>query len=345
MKRIIFLIILMLSIALPAQAWESSVGFGWEHRHFSIEDQLGATSPTSSVKLISASGVRLSGSLLWKFSDTIKAGPELTLGNSWASALYQSDYYTKTAGNIDTNSLMVQAALVSAKIQVLDWRRHLLFLKPGFMVTNLTSAGDRVDADTGSVLGLEIANELGENNRISIDVQAIFSPSIRGKYEYDLTMGLVLSLQQLFRSKSDNQVSQLIKEEVIKNQVILPKKEEIKKQDPVQPPVDITPTAALQPIVVKKQVQQEGQNVKAVLKLGSDGKLSSESYPLIQKILDVYNTKPAIVKILHRETVETTRLAEEIKVWLAEKGVPKDDIQLNSSSELDKPIRINIVPR
>lgn len=340
MKKVILLVAMFLSSASPAMAWESTLGLGWEHRHFSQDDQLGATSPTSSLRPTSSNGLRVTGSWLRPTVYGVEAGPEFSVGNSWLAVPHQSNYYTKTAGKIDTSALTTQSVVISAKIRVLDWRRHLLFLKPGFLVTNLTSGTDRVDADTGSVLGIEIASEKGDDVRASVDVQAILSPTARGKHEYDLSFGLVLSLQRVFRGKPETVVSQPVKVEPPKVVAVeQPKSESVKTPEPVKLAAPATPVT---PPVTK---EPEAQKVKATLKLDANGKLSPESYPLIQKVIDTYRAKPSTIRVLHRKDESSAWLAEEIRQWVVSKGVPVGDVQLDPTANLDKPIRINIVPR
>jgi hypothetical protein len=152
MKKLLMLL-LMLIPPSQAAAWESTVGLGYDHRHFDSNDQLGAVSPDKKLSLSHSSGFRLGGSLLWRIHDDYKVGPEIWVCQGWLSAPNQSGYFTKTADTINTNNLTIQSVTVSAKAQVLSGGGHRLFLKPGFLVSNLTSGfSNAVDTDTGAVL-------------------------------------------------------------------------------------------------------------------------------------------------------------------------------------------------
>jgi hypothetical protein len=269
----------------------------------------------------------------------LNVGSEVSVGHGWLNVPHQPSYVTKTAGKIDTSNLTIQSVILSGKFQVLDWKEHLLFLKPGFLILNLNHGWDSVDTDTGAVLALEIASGVGERNRFSVDVQAILSPTVRGKNEYDLSFGMVLGVHQLFRSKTDAEVLQPVRPaQVVAPEVKVvvppaPKPEPIpQKVEPVTPPADPTPVS-IPPVIVKH---------KATLKLGSDGKLSPESYPLIQRVIDAYKTKPSVVKIRHTKETNASQLAEEIKVWMVGNGVPGSDVSVELAENLDKPIRIDI---
>jgi hypothetical protein len=327
MKKLLALLLMLLPV--QAFAWEATVGVGYDHRHFSSDDQLGATSPTTSLHPLSSNGLRLSGSWLWDPSKHTEVGAEISLGYGWLSVPYQSSYFTKTAGKIDTSNLTVQSVILVGKFRVLDWKDHLLFLKPGFLITNLSNRWDSVDTDTGGVLSLEVASKLGERNRLTVDVQAILSPTIRGRNEYDFSLGLVFGVQQLFVSEPDVEVPKPVK---------VP--EPVKLPEPVTPVVIPQPVTPTTPVIQPQEQKQETR--KTILKLGSDGKLSPESYPMIQKILAAYK-KPATIMIQHRKDEKT--LAEEIGSWLVSNGCDKEDVVVEMVEKLDKPLRINIFPK
>jgi len=329
MKKLLALLLMLLPV--QAFAWEATVGVGYDHRHFSSDDQLGATSPTTSLHPLTSSGLRLSGSWLWDPSKHTEVGAEVSLGYGWLSVPHQSSYVTKTAGKIDTSELAVQSVILAGKFRLLDWNDHLLFLKPGFLVTNLTHGWDSVDADTGGVLALEVASKLGERNRLTVDVQAILSPTVRGRSEYDFSLGLVLGVQQLFVSEPVAEVPQPVK--VVPPPA--PKPEPVvipAAPTPVEPPAPVTPQA---PEVTK---------IKMTLKFDSDGKLLPESDLLLEKLLKDYKESPAVIKIQHKQEESATKKSESIKAWFLAKGVPDSDVKVESAV-MEKPLKIDIVPK
>lgn len=330
MKKLITVLALCL-FPLGAQAWEATVGAGYDHRHFSSDDQLGATSPTANLRPVSSSGLRLSGSWLWDMHKHINVGAELGLGYGWLSVPYQHSYTAKTAGKIDTSDLSTQSVILAGKFRALERGGHFLFLKPGFLVTNLASGWDSVDTDTGGILAVEIASALGDRNRLTVDVQAILSPTIRGRTEYDFSFGLVLGVQQLFISKPVVEVPQPVK--VVPPPAPKPEPVVIPAAPaPVKPPAPVMPQA---PEVTK---------IKVTLKFDSDGKILSESEPLLEKLLDSYKQSPAIIKIQHRQEASAAKKSESIKSWFLSKGVPNSDI-LTESVVMEKPLKIDIVPK
>lgn len=332
MKKLLALLVLLF-MPIQTQAQEATIGLGFDHHHFSSDDQLGAISPDSRLRFISANGLRLSGSWMWQVMKDLHLGSELSLENSWVDSIYQSSYYTKTAGIIDTSDLMVQSVLLSAKAQAISWERRLLFLKLGFRINNLTSRLDRVDTDTGLAFGFEVTDRLYESIRIFLEVQALLSPTVRGKYEYDLALGLSLGIQQVFESKPEIQVRRTVKMEPAAAPV---------NQEAVKPPEPVTPTEAVTSPVAQQPLSEP---IKAVIKLGPDGELSHESYPLIQRVLNVYSAKPSVINVFHRKDQKTVKLAREIKEWIISKEVPFKDIKLVPSNSLDKPIKIDVISR
>lgn len=353
------LLTLLLALVFPTQvsAWESTIGLGYDHRHFDSNDQLGAVSPDKKLSPTHSSGLRLGGSLLWDIRDDYRIGPEIWLSQGWLSAPRQTGYITKTAGKVDTDDLTVQSVTVSAKVQVVEGGGHRLFLKPGFLVSNLTSGfSDRVDADTGAVLGFELASDLGKRNRFFVDVQAVFSPSTEGPRQFVLSSNLVLGVQWVFANEPDVKVQEPVKvPEPVKPEP--PKQEKapetlkvVDSPKPVELPKPATPIAAPEPPVLQVppitvKVNPETQKVKGTLKLGPDGKLDPDSYPMIDKVVDVHNQKPSVIKILYKKEGSSQSLAEEIRNYIVSKGCPKDDVSLESSDTLEKPIKISVVPK
>lgn len=346
---------------LPAQAvaWESTVGLGYDHRHFDSNDQLGAVSLDKKLSPTHSSGLRLGGSVIWEVGDNYKIGPEIWLSQSWLSLPYQSGYVTKTAGKIDTDDLTIQSVAISAKTQVIEGGGHRLFLKPGFLVTNLNSGlSDSVDTDTGAFLGFELASDIGKHNRFFVDVQAVFSPSTEGPRQLVVSSNLVLGVQWVFRNETDSKVPEPVKTELAKQEKLHepakpatdpPKVVEASK--PVEPPKPATPVVAPEtpkiievPLIVVKR-NPEAQKVKGTLRLGAGGKLDPESYPLIDRVVEVHNQKPSVIKIVCRNEESLKKLAEEIMVYVISKGCPREDVSLEHSDLSEKPIKINVVPK
>jgi hypothetical protein len=346
MRKIIILIALMLSIATPAMSWESTVGVGYDHRHFGHDDQIGAVSPASSLHPISSSGFRLSGSWTSKIIGNFHAGAEISLGHGWLRAPHQNSYFTKTAGNIDTSDLVTRSVLLSGKFRTLEHENHIFFLKPGVLVLNVASGWDSVDTDTGAVIALEIASKLSESNRFTVDVQAILSPTVRGRSEYDLSFGLVLGLQHVFTGEPDPEVSKPVRVSYLADSVEPKKavnpsvlqsastKNEALSQKNEQVSLPADPTPITLPQVSVKH--------KATLKLGVDGRLSPDSYPMIQKVLDAHNLKPSTIRIQHKSDEQTKKMVDEIVLWLLDKGCDKKDIVVSLNENLEKPLKISV---
>lgn len=335
------LLMLLLALIFPNQAtaWESTIGLGYDHRHFDSNDQLGAVSPDKKLSPTHSSGFRLGGSLLWNVHDNYGIGPEVWLSHGWLSAPRQKGYVTKTAGEIRTDDLTVQSVSVAAKVQVIEGGGYRLFVKPGFLITDLTSGfSDSVDIDTGASLGFELAGDVRGSNRFFVDVQAVLSPSTEGPGRFVISSNLVLGLQWVFANKHHVEVQEPVKPE--------PEKQE-KVPDPPKPaelPKIVTP-AALPETITPSEIKPipETQKVKGTLKLDAGGKLDPGSYSLIQKVIDVHNEKPSVIKILYKK--DEQKLAEEIANHVISKGCPKEDVSLESSENLEKPIKISVVPK
>lgn len=337
-------LILLLALALPCQAiaWESTVGIGYSHRHFDSNDQLGAVSPDKKLSPVHSSGMSLCGSVLWDIRNSYRIGPEIWLSNGWLSVPHQTDYFTSTAGNIDTSDLTIPSAAIAIKLQVIEEGGHRLFLKPGFLVTNLSSGFfDKVDTDTGTFLGLELTSDFGKNRRFFVDVQAIFSPSTKGPLQFVVSPNLVLGVQWVFRDESGKRVSEPVKTE--------PPKGEAPK--PIEPPKPLTPTdeseSSKTPVAdsVATKSSPKIQKVKGTLKLDDEGKLDAASYPLLNKVVEVSRQKPSIIVIIYKNAMSFKKLAEEIANYLISVGCPKEGVTLEPSDVTEKTITINIVPK
>lgn len=361
MKKLIFL---TLAFLLPAQvfAWESTLGLGYDHRHFDSRDQLGAVSPEIKLEPTHSSGFRLGGSVLWDVSDGYKVGPEIWLSNGWMTVPRQSGYFTKTAGIIDTGDLTLQSATVAAKAQVFEGGGYRLFAKPGFLVSNL-SAGffDSVDADTGAVAGLELSGDVGSRNRIFVDLQAVFSPSTEGRGRFVVSTNLVLGLQWVFAGEPhaavSKPVSQVNSQEPHK--VLDPPKSEIpaaagstKTPELTAPPEaqkapeqtkDQPKVVEVPPVIVK--LNPDAQKVKATLKLGPDGKLDPASHALIQRVIETHKQKPSLIKILHKNDEASSKLAKEIEDYILKSGCEKSEVSVAPDETLQKPIKISVVSK
>jgi hypothetical protein len=118
----------------------------------------------------------------------------------------------------------------------------------------------------------------------------------------------------------------------------------------VEPPKPVTPVTAsgqqilkIPPVIIKPTT--EVQKVQGALKLGSDGKLNPESYPMIDKVVEVHKQKPSIIKILYRKKDSSQSLVEEIRNYVVNKGCSKKDVLLEISDSLEKPIKISILPK
>lgn len=352
MKKLIFL---MLAFLLPAQvfAWESTLGLGYEHRHFDSSDQLGAVSPEKKLSLTHSSGFRLGSSILWKIRDGYKVGPEIWLSNGWVSAPRQYGYITKTAGLIDTGNLTLQSLTVTAKAQIFEGGEYRLFAKPGFLVSNISSGFfESIDTDTGAVIGLEFAGNFGKRGRFFVDLQALFSPSAEGPRQLVLSTNMVLGLQWVFASSHNTEVQQPVSVGGLKRE----SSHEISQQSDVlksaaKHPAPVTPASTsdeptptvLSPIVVKPNT--ETQKVKGTLKLGSDGKLDPGSYSMIDRVIDAHNQKPSTIKVLYKKDGAAQLLASEIVNYMVSKGCSKEEIALDSSETLEKPIKISVISR
>lgn len=340
MKRLLALFLTVFSV--QASAWESTAGLSYEHRRFSADDQLGAISSLSAIRPEFSNGMRISGSFLWDVGRGFLLGPDASFGYGILHAPHQKSYIVPAVGELDTSNLMTQSVVLSAKFQVFERESQHFFLKPGFLLTNLTSGWSRVDADTGAIFSLEASHDLNDRSRISFDLQALLSPTIRGRAEYDISWAFVLGIQQVFRSQSSDKISEPVKSAAHAHEQVIA----VKVPDaptPVAPPVEPTSTVPAQPAPVV--AQPAAMKHTAILKLDSGGKLSAESYPTIQKIFDAYKLKPSIIKIQHRTDEQTNRLVQEIVSWLLKAGCDTNEITLISVDNLEKPIKINLLPK
>ena len=340
------LLTLLLALVFPTQvsAWESTIGLGYDHRHFDSNDQLGAVSPDKKLSPSHSSGLRLGGSIVWDVLDNYRIGPEIWLSQSWLSVPRQTGYFAKTVGVIDTGDLTVQSVTVSAKAQVLEGGGYRLFLKPGFLVTNLTSGfADSVDTDTGASLGIELAGDVGKHNRFFVDVQALFSPSTEGPRRFVLSSNLVLGIQWVFANKSVVAVPEPVKTEPVKIEKEPEPQKSVDPPKPVELSKIVTPESA--PVIQVPPIVVKPEKVKGTLKLGPDGKLDPESYPLIDKVVEAHNQKPSVIKILYRKESSSQSLAEEIRNYVVSKGCPKEEVSLEPTESLEKPIKISVTPK
>lgn len=337
------LLMLLLALVFPAHAfaWETAIGAGYDHRHFNANDQLGATAPDKKLSPTHSSGFRVGGSIIWNVYDDYRVGPEIWVSQGWLSAPRQVGYYTKTAGVIKTDDLTLQSVTIAARTQIAEWEGYKLFVKPGFLLSILTSGfSDAVDIDTGAITSIEFTGNIGRNNRFFVDMQAVFSPSTEGPGRLVVSSNLVLGIQWIFASEGHAAAPKPLE-----------KKEDIEHAKPAELPFAATPAAEpeapkpieVQPVVVK--INPEAQKVKGTLKLGPDGRLDPGSYPLIEKVVEAHNQKPSIIKILHKKDVTAQKLAEEIKNYVISKGCPEAEVLLEVSEELPKPIKISVVQK
>lgn len=347
MKKI-FLILIAALFSTQAQALDFSVGLSYSHRHFSENDQLGATSPTKKLSLSHSSGIQLSGSAVWRFWRDYGAGLEVSVGHHFVTAPRQAEYYTKTAGKIDTNDLTAQTVSAAAKVQVFERGGvYRLFVKSGFLTSILSAdSGKRVDVDTGGLAGIELCGNLGKSVGFFVDVQTILSPSVVGPNQFVLSPNILLGLQWLSADEPHSEVQRSVSQE--------PKPVALENvaQSPVELPKPATavnvlvtsPKDAVLPAESQKS-SPEPQKIKATLRLGADGRLDPESYPFIQKVLDAHSQRPSTIKIHYRKDSSAQQLAAEIASFIVDKGCPKSDIEISQTDKLDKPIKINVIPK
>lgn len=315
MKKVLFVILLLLFIPSESNAWESSIGTGYQGRIFRPKDDLGSTNEFNIIHPKFSNQLALDGSFLFGANSFFKTGLSLSFA------------YGKFYIQENVNNLQIWSSTIALDLQ--HTNKNLNFhLKPGFIINGVTSGyTEKIDIDAGVFsFGVRISINLFGSQRFFIEPQMLLTPQIGMKVATEPV--IVIGIESIFKPNK-------IIEKVID-------KPEIRV---IEPPKEITPVVIPEPATPVSIPAPVTETEKpAVLKFSGDNLISPESLGFLEKVVKIHNSVLSVIKINFSKGENAKKKAEALYTWFIQYGVNKDEVQLAPGLK-GKEIRIEVVPK